>query len=133
MWNYEQSTGKMTRGGVLLAVGYSGNDGGKNNPVMQDEVDIGPLPCGFYTLEPPVDSPRHGPFALPLVPDPSNTMFGRNEFMIHGDSLLEPGHASEGCIILDREARMTMWNSNDKMLRVVAYEDTDGPLPDFKS
>lgn len=121
MWIYAQDTGYMSRGGTPF-VGYSGTGEGKNNPSMQNLRDIGPLPCGFYTIEPPVDSPEHGPFALPLVPDRDNTMFGRSDFMIHGDSIEHPGAASEGCIILDRDARQTIWVSNDKVLQVIPSE-----------
>ena len=39
---------------------------------------------------------------MPLIPSPTNEMFGRSEFLIHGDSLEHPGAASEGCIILPR-------------------------------
>jgi type VI secretion system (T6SS) effector TldE1-like protein len=118
MWIYNQVTGEMSRGGAPF-IGYSGIGEGKNNPAMQNVKNVGPLPCGFYTIEPPVDSPEHGPYALPLVPDPNNTMFGRDDFMIHGDSIEHPGSASEGCIILERYARQVIWTSNDKILQVI--------------
>src|SRR5262249_55584633 len=100
MWIYEQKSGRMSRDGVLLATGYSGLDEGKNNPAMQDAHDKGPLPRGRYTIGRPVDTAAHGPFVLPLTPDPANTMFGRSGFLIHGESKQHPGKASIGCIIL---------------------------------
>jgi hypothetical protein len=103
----------------MLASGYSGADTGKNNPDMQDVRDIGPIPQGFYEIEAPIDSSTHGPYAMALVPDVANTMFDRSEFMIHGDGIHNPGHASEGCIILPRFAREQVWQSGDHRLQVV--------------
>lgn len=61
-----------------------------------------------------------GPFAIPLIPDPSNEMYGRGDFYCHGDSIENPGCASEGCVILPRTVRETIWNSTDHELQVVA-------------
>ena len=121
MWTYEQSTGWIiSPSGARLCRGYSGAPSAKNNPTWQSEPDVGPIPQGAYTIDAPVDSPTHGPFALPLTPDPSNEMFGRSAFLIHGDSVEHPGAASEGCIIQPRFARERVWESGDRTLRVVA-------------
>jgi hypothetical protein len=103
------------------ATGYSGAEpNGKNKPNMQEIPDVGPLPCGYYTITgPPFDDPKHGPFVLRLVPDPTNQMFGRSGFLIHGDSIEHPGAASEGCIILPRNVRQRIWYSGDRDLLVV--------------
>lgn len=119
MWIYEQVSGWLSRGNVREAQGYSGAPASKNDPAFQDVPDIGPIPCGDYIIGEPIDSPKHGPFALPLRPDPDNQMFGRSEFLIHGDSLEHPGAASEGCVIMPRSARVTVWGSGDRLLRVV--------------
>ena len=66
-----------------------------------------------------MDSKVHGPYALALMPDSMNEMFERSGFMIHGDSLVAPGTASEGCIIIPRDAREAMWESGDRHLQVV--------------
>lgn len=95
---------------------------GKNNSGMQDVPSVGPLPVGFYSINPPVDSETHGPYALPLTPDPGNQMYGRSAFMIHGDSLEHPGFASQGCIIMARPIRMEIWESADRQLQVISGE-----------
>jgi hypothetical protein len=104
---------------MLLTTGYSGGGAGKNNPLAQFEKDIGPIPCGYYTIDDPIDTTEHGPYALPLIPDESNDMGGRSGFMLHGDSKLNPGHASEGCIIANQPNRSYVWQSNDHRLQVI--------------
>lgn len=117
---YEQKTGKLTTElGCLLGYGYAGNGEGKNNPEMQNVKMVGPLPKGKYTIGNPYDSQHTGPFTLPLMPDPSNEMFGRDEFKIHGDSIDKPGTASNGCIIMSRKIREEINNCTDKLLIVI--------------
>lgn len=102
MWRYSQRSGLL-----LFGVGingftfqcYSGAGEGKNNPAMQDVVDIGPIPCGIYDQGEVEMESEHGTFAIPLIPRPENEMFGRSGFMLHGDSLINPGNASKGCIV----------------------------------
>ena len=124
MWTYAQSTGRLSHDEQSFGeCGYSGFEDGKNNPAKQDEPDLGPIPQGRYTIGPVefenTDGP-HGPFVLPLIPDAGNEMFGRSGFLIHGDSLADPGNASRGCIILPRETREEMAQSGDFVLEVVA-------------
>ena len=120
MWTYEQSSGKMFNlSGEFFSQGYSGSPEGKNNTLMQAVHNVGPIPLGSYTIEAPVDSKVHGPYALGLMPDSMNEMFGRSGFLMHGDSLVAPGSASEGCIIQPRAARETIWESGDHHLQVV--------------
>ena len=127
-WTYEQSTGKLyDPEGELVAKGYSGMGVGKNNPALQNVVDVGPLPTGIYTICPPEDSPKHGPYAMALVPDPGNNMHNRSGFMLHGDSKQHPGAASEGCVILDAATRHAIWASTDHMLDVIAMDFTLPP------
>jgi hypothetical protein len=45
--------------------------------------------------------------------------YGRDGFMIHGDSIANPGTASEGCIVLRRNERQAIWESNDHVIEVV--------------
>lgn len=118
-WTYEQATGRMLHDGERVAIGYSGAGDGKNNPAMQDVKNVGPLPCGLYTIDAPVDTVTHGPYVLRLEPYPENEMFGRAGFLIHGDSVVHPGTASEGCIILGRAIREKIWLSGDRQLEVV--------------
>ena len=71
-------------------------------------------------MDAPIDSFTHGAYAIPLIPDPDNQMFGRDHFLCHGDSLVEPGSASEGCIIMPHQTRVEMWESNDRRLQVIS-------------
>lgn len=120
MWIYEQATGKLNQDQIFVGQGYSGAEPeGKNNPSMQDKPCVGPIPQGKYTINTPFDSPTHGPFAMHLVPDKDNQMFGRAGFLMHGDSVEHPGAASEGCIIMPRAIREQVWNSKDYKLQVI--------------
>lgn len=130
MNRYEQSTGRWyDADGSLLGVGYSGRyPDGKNKPLMQSVKDVGPVPTGRYRIDAPVNTVTHGPYVLRIVPDPKNVMYGRTGFLCHGDSVINPGSASEGCIVLSRDVREAIWNSNDHTLQVVSglpVEPTD--------
>lgn len=120
---YEQATGRIIarEDGLndLLATGYSGSEakGGKNNPSAQSEPNVGPIPRGKYSIGEPFTGPS--PFSLRLTPDPANQMFGRDGFLIHGDSVAEPGTASHGCIILPRPIRERINKSKVDVLTVV--------------
>jgi len=119
MWSFSQSSGELSHDGVYVATGYAGNGDGKNNPVMQDVVGVGPLPQGKYTIEgPPYHHPHLGPCVMNLTPADDNEMFGRSLFRIHGDSKSDPGNASKGCIVLPRSVREQVWNSEDRYLEV---------------
>lgn len=127
MWVYTQSNGWLYRIFPILPIrfnhvstGYAGNGNGKNNPAMQDVKNVGPLPRGLYSILSPIDSVKHGPGALPLVPDPKNDMQGREDFMIHGDSVEATGCASEGCIVMQKIVRELIWQSGDHDLTVLA-------------
>lgn len=102
---YEQSTGLWkTDDGRILAQCYSGAGEGKNNPDLEKVIDVGPVPVGWYTLQEPEytkpgETSPHGPYVIPLKPDPENAMHGRSGFLVHGDNVHTPGTASEGCVI----------------------------------
>lgn len=104
---------------ILYSSGYSGAGAGKNNPGMVQVRNVGPIPCGKYSIGEPFDSEAHGPHVMRLFPDPSNQMFGRSGFLMHGDSISSPGNASEGCIVLPRDVRELVSNSNDSTLTVI--------------
>ena len=90
---------------------------GRNNPEKENVRNVGPIPRGYYTIEEPRS--RSGkPFFMPLTPNPGTNTFGRNAFQIHGDN--ENGNASTGCIVISpRSLREEIWNSGDRLLRVV--------------
>lgn len=121
MWTYIQESGKILNAtGKVIAVGYSGLGVAKNDPSAQHVPNMGPIPVGKYTIMPPINSPKHGPYAMHLEPFADDEMFNRSQFMLHGDSKEHPGAASEGCIILGRGARETIWQSGDHQLEVIA-------------
>ena len=124
MWTYEQKTGKLSHNGEVVATGYAGgNEGrnpeGKNSPEHQSVPKVGPLPQGKYKFGTPVAQSHLGPFAIPLIPDPANEMFGRSDFFVHGDTT-PSGNASEGCVIVPRSVRNAMAASPDNELEVIA-------------
>jgi hypothetical protein len=124
MWRYEQKTGRLLHNDACVATGYAGgncgkNPEGKNNPESQEISKIGPLPQGKYTFGTPVAQSHLGPFAIPLIPDSGNEMFGRSSFYVHGDTT-PSGNASEGCIIMPRPIREQVSSSPDNDLEVVA-------------
>lgn len=139
MWTFHQSSGLIEDFKAFrYGVSYAGRGEGKNNPIMQDihggarwlngewapvdgltPDDWGPLPCGIYVMNAPVETETHGPYVMWLTPDPANEMFGRSSFGVHGDSIEIPGMASEGCICSPRSVRQTMWMSGDRRLQVI--------------
>ena len=124
MWIYEQTTGSLTRNGVLVGVGYSGRGPGLNNPELQAVPFVGPIPCGFYTIGSAFTSPVTGPLSMRLTPDSSNQMFDRDNFLTHGDTEAHNHGASEGCLIFNFGIRQQIaMTSLDRRLQVV----TGGP------
>lgn len=126
MWIYYQNNGLLIRGAMTLHC-YAGIEDGKNNPAMQGEKNVGPIPVGRYTALSPHDDPKHGPFAMHLIPFEDNEMHGRDGFMYHADSIAHPGHASNGCIISmgspaasGRSERELFWNSGDHIIEVIS-------------
>lgn len=118
MWTYNQLTGAFTHNGESIATGYSGFEAGKNNPAMQGEANVGPIPKGRYSIGERFDSETHGPIVMRLTPAEGTDTFGRSGFLIHGDSLRNPGEASHGCLILPRPVRIAIAQSADKSLEV---------------
>lgn len=125
-WTYEQLTGNLyDPSGAFIHSGYAGGDCGKNpqgvnNPAAQMIDRTGPLPEGMYTKGTPVEGTALGAFAIPLIPDPANEMFGRGGFYIHGDNPHMNESASEGCIVMPPIIRHAFYSSPDPNLQVVA-------------
>lgn len=114
---YESSTGHLYEGDTLKATGYSGFGPGKNNPLLCNVPDVGPIPAGAYLMGDVVDSPEHGPITIHLVPIAAE-LYGRSAFRIHGDSRTHPGEASKGCIILGHDVRAELAESRNRLLLV---------------
>lgn len=120
MWRYVQATGELfDSAGHCEGVGYSGFGAAKNDPAMERMPNMGPIPKGVYIIGEPFDSPDHGPFVLRLTPTISTNTFGRSGFLMHGDSIDNPGKASHGCIIQARSTREKVHQSGDSTLEVV--------------
>lgn len=120
MFTFQQSKGLIwSADGKIRSIGWAGQRDGKNNPIMQDVSKTGPLPCGTYTIGEPHDSPHTGKYTMDLTPDPTNNMFGRADFRIHGAAFENPELSSEGCIIQPRPVREAIWASGDRRLQVI--------------
>lgn len=118
-WFYTQKTGVLNYNQGVLCVGYSGCEEGKNNPALQHVRNKGPIPRGKYILGETFTSSDHGPVCIRLIPDAANEMFGRDAFLVHGDSKLNPGKASKGCVIMPLHIRQLMTSSNDRAFEVL--------------
>lgn len=120
-FKYEQATGYLLGdSGEQITRGYSGYMRGKNNPSMEAVHDVGPIPKGVWSIGPMLEDGGHmGPHVIPLHPVPSTDTFGRDGFFIHGDSILNPGFASRGCIVLNLHARFLISASGQKTLVVI--------------
>lgn len=119
-WRYEQASGNLSRDGIFLCRGYAGHGVGKNNPDMQTVHDVGPIPRGRWRMTAMLDTPEHGPRVIRLRAEEGTVTFGRDGFLIHGDSIAAPGEASHGCIIIGRIQREQVWRTQDTALEVVA-------------
>ena len=140
-WSYEITTGRLfDPAGALAGTGYAGGEMGLrpeavNNPDYVDQRNVGPLPPGDYIMVWGIHHPRLGPGAIELIPKPSNTMYGRGGFFMHGDNLAKPGQraGSDGCIVQENTTRAGADASEDRLLRVVPFwqptttRDIDGP------
>ncbi|MFZ4835148.1 tlde1 domain-containing protein [Rouxiella sp. Mn2063] len=119
-WVYDVRKRTFTHNGKLeFTARYAGAIGYKNDPQFESLQDKGPLPRGRYKIVGvPFTHRRAGRYTLRLSQYPSNNMFGRDGFLIHGDSIQHPGTASNGCIVLDPRFRHRIYESNDKELIV---------------
>ena len=104
-FRYEQASGTLwiVNGGhdCPFTQGYSGRGAGRDNPALQDQKNVGPLPQGRYRLW--LRASDH--FASPsfALSQEEGETFGRSGFWIHGDN--QARDASRGCIVLDRVSR----------------------------
>jgi type VI secretion system (T6SS) effector TldE1-like protein len=117
MWTYTQINGEMQRENQQF-FGYSGHGPGLNNPAMADAKNIGPIPCGLYSIGPWHDEPHLGPCVARLTPV-GHDADGRTDLMIHGDNRAANHSASDGCCIQGPNARFAMRASGDTSLNVV--------------
>ena len=138
MWIYNIRQGTITSpDGEVEGHGYSGQPQYKNDPTAVAIHNEGPIPPGRYTMSTFFHSegPRYkhpkGKYVCQLIPALDNNMFKRAGFMIHGDSISEPGTASDGCIIQGRATRISMAMSDDHDLLVITGDETPEQLAEL--
>ena len=118
-WTYCQTDGAFTDPDEARAgEGYSGHGPGLNNPAMEADAGVGPIPAGPWRMRLAVDHPRLGPCAIPLTPDGFDP-HGRSEFFIHGDNAQLNHGASHGCIVTGHAVRVALAGSLDRTLHVI--------------
>ena len=127
---YAQKTGELQQDSTHVATGYSGSGSG-NNPAMQNVADVGPIPAGDWTIAghpptPPVMVHTFCNFSRTPKPRPSAAA----DSSCMATPKRHPGSASEGCVILPRDAREQVWNSGDRDLEMVA--EIKSPAPQKK-
>ena len=116
MWKYVQTTGDLFQDTIYVETGYSGAADGKNDPNKECQIQVGPIPRGWYDIGAQRDKPT--PITLPLTADdPDHCDPPRSGFLIHGDN--STGTASTGCIIMSRTTREKIRDSRDTRLQVV--------------
>lgn len=119
MWTYNSSNGNLSRNGELAGTGYSGHGAGLNNPTLEDDPDVGPIPRGEYIIGDFFTDPEKGPIVARLIPDAETNDFGRSGFMLHGDNIEMNHSASLGCIIMGHAIRQAIADSGDAELQVL--------------
>lgn len=117
MWTYTQMRGTLTHDGVFEGTGYSGHNAGLNNPAMEANRGVGPIPRGLWKMGPWYDHPHLGP-CVSLLSSIGHNAHGRTEIFIHGDNSQGNQSASHGCVILGRVLRHLVRDSADTSLTV---------------
>lgn len=107
-YSYSQSTSKFCNVNTgQCSTGYRGYKGETD----QTKPNAGPIPIGDYTFG---NSCSRNGQRCNLIPDPSNEMFGRSAFQVHGDNGKGDQSASHGCIILNSGDRVS-FKKGDKL------------------
>ena len=129
-WIYSQSTGRLSHVDIYgnidyVAYGYAGYGIFANDSNLQSVPNVGPLPQGYYTIGSEQTNYIHGGRvallnSMRLTPDPSNEMFGRGGFLIHGSATNDTNReSSEGCPVLNKKIRNKIGTSKDNCFIVV--------------
>lgn len=128
MITFSIGAGQMvSSSGTILGPAYAGAPGHVNNPDDCGLKGLGPLPKGRYIIGAPVTDPVTGIFSLPLTPDPSNEMFDRGSFFIHGANAVVDVDgqqaSSHGCPVASHPVREAIWTeaeATDHLLEVIS-------------
>ena len=91
----------------IIGFGYSGHSANLNDIHKANIQGVGPLPAGTYIITEVYDDPKRGRHTCRLKAAIGNKMFGRDGFLIHGDTEAEAHEASDGCIIAPYWVRLT--------------------------
>ena len=117
---YSQGSGMFSNGDTDKSTqSYSGHKGVTD----QTKKTEGPIPIGKYTI---ANSCEKNNEKCNLTPDPSNKMYGRNAFQIHGDNGKGDQSASEGCIILNKADRKGLKKGDTVEVRTWLIESAAG-------
>jgi hypothetical protein len=117
---YDQESGGITLRKTFIGTGYSGFGPGLDNPDMEAEHNIGPIPRGDWQIVRWDDHHgEKGPQVAVLEPV-GHDAHGRSAFLIHGDNPDLNHGASHGCIIASRAIRDALRASGETALRVIA-------------
>jgi Protein of unknown function (DUF2778) len=127
VWTYHSDTGILEHNGAEVGQGYSGHapngkgnaPDGINNPALESDPDVGPIPRGAYSIGEFFNDPEKGPIVACLSPASETNTFGRSGFMLHGDNIEDNESASLGCIIMPHDVRAQVEASGDTDLQVV--------------
>lgn len=121
---YKIREGSFYRDGLLfLPDCYSGHGDHKNDPRFMNLSELGPLPQGAYGIGTPFEHPRCGKYCLRLTALPGTEMYGRGGMLVHGDSSVHPGEASDGCIVSSGQPnRAKLFETGEKQLIVLAHD-----------
>lgn len=117
MFEYSQKTGTLSHGGEPIGKGYAGHGEGLNNPKLEMVHNLGPIPKGVWDIGLFFDDKHLGPCVAALRPT-AQDVFGRGGFFIHGDNKRMNHTASDGCIILSKELRELIRDSNETTITV---------------
>ena len=119
MITYSQISGGISIDDDLIGTGYSGNGRGVDNPALERERKIGPIPRGKWKITKWVKSyPGRGPIVAILAPV-GHTAHGRSGFLIHGDNAKLDKSGSWGCIVASRDIRTKLRKSGEIDLEVI--------------
>lgn len=132
MLTYQVKTGILQANGAIIGKGYSGHGEGINNPDMEMDADIGPLPRGDWELKliaddngNPIDYKGKKAPVFHVIPCSGTETFGRSGFLMHGHMSgeivgnPETEKSSLGCLVQEHATRVQVMISTDKRLRAI--------------
>ncbi len=116
---YEQRSGRLLKDGAFIAMGGSGHGDGFNNPELESQENIGPIPKGRYIIGGAIKHGKLGPCVMRLIACAETNTYGRTGFCIHGIGVEGWRESSEGCILLTRPIRENIargvWDGDDQL------------------